>query len=605
MTKSSLENIYQERHKKFSDEAASLHSKYNTFSLVRLFTFLAAIVISAILGALTHPVIGVLLFLAFLVAFYFFVQWHQKIQTAQIHHERLATLNEQEGNTLKHDYSAYDDGAEFEDPEHPYTIDMDIFGPYSLFQYTNRTSTAIGRQALATYFSNTVYSDEIVARQKAIKELTPMLDWRQDLQALGLGTEDELRFSHALQEWLQQDAAIYGAAKYKWAMMIVPIISIAGIIAAIFWLPWQILLLTFLPAAYFLKTTREAIDKIVHQTESVDKILFVYSTLILHIEEQSFQSEKLKELTDGLVGSGSKDSASVKIKRLSYLVGQLNVRNNIFAIILNLIGLWDLRWTYKLEEWKKEQQHDLGNWFKSMAELETLSSFANLHFNNPDWIFPTIHEQALIETKGFGHPLIHRDKRIRNNFTSPTEGHIKLVTGSNMAGKSTFLRTVGLNIILACIGSPVCAKEMRLPILKVYSSMRTQDALHESTSSFYAELKRLKFIIEAVEAGDQIFFLLDEILKGTNSKDRHTGSKALIKQLIKNKGAGIIATHDLELGVLESQYGGALENLCMEVRVENGKLFFDYTLEKGVSQSFNATILMQRMGIRIDDIEPQ
>jgi len=603
MSQASLEKTYQERHDVFNVEAKRLQSKYNKYSLVRLFTFLGAIVLAAILGAMTHPLFGVLLFLVSMIAFYFFVQWHLKIQTAQIHHEHLATLNQQEGNTLKHDYSDYDDGIEFEDPEHPYTIDMDIFGPYSLFQYTNRTSTAVGRKTLAEYFSTTETLSEIVGRQAAIQELTPMLDWRQDLQALGLGTDDELRFSDALQEWLQQDTAIYGSVKYKWAMVVVPIISIAGIIAAIFWLPWQILLLTFLPAVYFLKTTRDAIDKIVHQTESVDKILFVYSKLIQHIEGQVFKSEKLKELTKGLSRSGSKDTASAKIKRLSYLVGQLNVRNNIFAIILNLIGLWDLRWTYKLEEWKQKQQHDLGLWFKSMGELETLSSFANLYYNNPDWIFPTIQEQALLETKAFGHPLIHRDKRITNNFTSPTEGHIKLVTGSNMAGKSTFLRTVGLNIILACIGSPVCAKEMRLPILKVYSSMRTQDALHESTSSFYAELKRLKFIIGAVEAGDQIFFLMDEILKGTNSKDRHTGSKALIKQLIKNKGAGIIATHDLELGVLEEQYDGAIENLCMEVRVEDGKLFFDYTLEKGVSQSFNATILMQNMGIRIDDIE--
>ena len=603
MSQFSLESTYQERHDTFSAEATRLHSKYNKFSLIRLFTFLAAIVIAAILGAMTHPVFGVLLFLVAMIGFYFFVQWHQKIQSAQIHNERLAILNQQEGNTLKHDYSGYNDGAEFDDPEHPYTIDMDIFGSHSLFQYTNRTSTAIGRKTLAEYFSTTESSPEIIARQEAIKELTPMLNWRQDLQALGLGTEDELRFSNALQEWLQQDTVIYGAAKYKWAMMIVPIISIAGIIAAIFWLPWQILFLTFLPAVYFLKTTRESIDKIVHQTESVDKILYVYSKLIQHIEGQSFHSEKLKGLTKGLSGTGSSNTASAKIKRLSYLVGQLNVRNNIFAIILNLIGLWDLRWTYKLEEWKQEQQHDLGHWFKSMAELETLSSFANLYYNNPEWIFPTIHEQAVLETIDFGHPLIHRDKRITNSFTSPTEGHIKLVTGSNMGGKSTFLRTVGLNIVLACIGSPVCAKEMRLPILKVYSSMRTQDALHESTSSFYAELKRLKFIIGAVEAGDQIFFLMDEILKGTNSKDRHTGSKALIKQLIKNQGAGIIATHDLELGTLEAQYGGAIENLCMEVRVENGELFFDYTLEKGVSQSFNATILMQNMGIRIDDIE--
>ena len=168
-----------------------------------------------------------------------------------------------------------------------------------------------------------------------------------------------------------------------------------------------------------------------------------------------------------------------------------------------------------------------------------------------------------------------------------------------MAGKSTFLRTVGINIVLAMIGAPVCAKSLSLPMLQVYTSMRTQDALHESTSSFYAELKRLKFIIEAVEKGENIFFLLDEILKGTNSNDRHTGSKALIEQLIKNKGSGIIATHDLELGELEAQYNGAIENLCIEVQIKQQKLFFDYKIKKGVSQSFNATLLMREMGINV------
>ncbi len=602
MSTSILTTEYQQRHKAYSEEATRLQSKYNTFSLVRLLVFVSAVILSAILGAVSHALFGVLLFAVAMIGFYFFVQWHQEIKTAQIHHEHLATLNQQEANTIAHDYSAYHDGKNFEDAEHPYTVDMDIFGPYSLFQYINRTNTAVGRKTLADYFSQTITADEVKDRQEAIKELSPLLKWRQDLQALGMDTEDELRFSLALQEWLSQEAVIYGVSKYKLAMFIVPIISVAGIIAAIFWLPWQILFLTFLPAIYFLRNTREAIDKIVHQTESVGKILFVYSKLLKHIEGHQFQSKKLAKLTHGLSGTGKKDAASDKIKRLSYLVGQLNVRNNIFAIILNLIGLWDLVWAYKLEQWKQEQQSDLGAWFDSMAELETLSSFANLYYNNQDWIFPSIETDSDLECTQIGHPLLHRDKRICNDFTCPTDGHIKLVTGSNMAGKSTFLRTVGLNIILACIGSPVCAQRMRLPMQQVYSSMRTQDALHESTSSFYAELKRLKFIIEAVEKGDQIFFLLDEILKGTNSKDRHTGSKALIKQLIKNKGAGIIATHDLELGSLEEQYGGAIENLCMEVRVEDGKLFFDYTLDKGVSQSFNATILMQNMGIRIDDL---
>ena len=602
MSIQALEQEYIKRIEQYSTDAQALGSKYNTYSFVRLLLFIIFLILSSILGVKVHAAVGFILFMLFLIGFYYFVKWHTTIKTEKILHENLATLNRQELAALQHDYSAYSDGKEFEDAQHPYSVDMDIFGAHSVFQYLNRTSTAVGRNALANYLSNETTKEEVYLRQEAIKELNPMLKWRQDLQALGMGIEDELRFSLALQEWLSQESVIYGHGKYKLAMLLVPVISVAGIIASIFWLPWQILFLTFAPAVYFLRQTREAIDKIVHQTESVDKILYTYSRLIQHVENQNFTSTKVNSLTSTLQARGGKNGASDKIKRLSYLISQLNVRNNVFAIIFNLIGLWDIFWANKLEKWKEDQQDDLGQWFDTMGELEVLSSFANLHYNNPEWIFPTIEDNATFEGVQLGHPLLHRSKRICNDFTCPTNGHIKLVTGSNMAGKSTFLRTVGLNIALACIGSPVCAKTMRLPMLRVYSSMRTQDALHESTSSFYAELKRLKFIIEAAEKGENIFFLLDEILKGTNSKDRHTGSKALIKQLINNKGAGIIATHDLELGILESQYGGAIENLCMEVRVENGELFFDYTLDKGVSQSFNATILMQNMGIKISDL---
>jgi DNA mismatch repair ATPase MutS len=269
-------------------------------------------------------------------------------------------------------------------------------------------------------------------------------------------------------------------------------------------------------------------------------------------------------------------------------------------MILNIATLWDLKYIWQLEKWKAEQKEFLPKWFDSLAEFEAILSLSTLYYNNPDWVFPTIQDDSNVIAKELGHPLISAQKRICNNIDIPTKGHIKLVTGSNMAGKSTFLRTVGLNIVLAMCGAPVCAKEMTLPSLKVYSSMRTQDALHESTSSFYAELKRLKFIIEAVESEGNIFFLLDEILKGTNSNDRHTGSKALIRQLIKSKGSGIIATHDLELGNLEVQSEGAIENLRMEVEIKDDKLFFDYKLKKGVSESFNATLLMKNMGIRIE-----
>ena len=287
------------------------------------------------------------------------------------------------------------------------------------------------------------------------------------------------------------------------------------------------------------------------------------------------------------------------IQRLSYIIGQLNVRYNFFAIFLNLFALWDLQWVYQLERWKAQHQGAMPKWFNALAEIEALSSLATLYYNNPEWTFPRLTEEDLLVAEALGHPLIHRDQRVCNDLHMPTDAHIKLITGSNMAGKSTFLRTAGLNIVLAMAGAPVCARRLQLPFLRVYTSMRTQDALHESTSSFYAELKRLKFIIEAVERREKVYFLLDEILKGTNSRDRHTGSKALIQQLIQSGGGGLIATHDLELGQLEAQYDGAIENLCIEVQTRNGELIFDYKLKKGVSQSFNATQLMRKMGIKI------
>ena len=259
---------------------------------------------------------------------------------------------------------------------------------------------------------------------------------------------------------------------------------------------------------------------------------------------------------------------------------------------------------YRIDKWKATHKEQLPHWFEALAEIEALVSLGNLALNNPDWCQPEIQEQREFVANELGHPLIAADKRVSNTIQMPTQGHMHLLTGSNMAGKSTWLRTVGINIVLALAGAPVCAKNMKLPLLQVYTSMRTQDALHESTSSFYAELKRLKFIIEAVEDpaktdGIPVFFLLDEILKGTNSRDRHTGAKALIRQLIASRGAGLIATHDLELGALEAEADGRIENWAIEVDIRDGQLFFDYKLKRGVSQSFNATLLMQQMGIKI------
>jgi DNA mismatch repair ATPase MutS len=601
-----MESTYLQRAEDFKAEADKLHARYNRYAFIRLALFIVAIGIAIYLFTAVSVSAGIGFVLVFLAGFYRFIRWHQRIQENQLHHEHLSKVNEWEAACLKHDYQQYQDGAAFLDVAHPYAVDLDLFGPFSVFQYLNRASTALGRQKLAQWLTQPASPEEIRSRQAAAEELREMLDWRQHFQAYGIEAEDQLEQIEMLEAWLEMPAYV---SNQKWLGAMLYIIPVWSVIAIVLWalyLPWYIAILLFLPAIWILRKYVERVNKTHIQTTHAENALAHYSKLIAHIEPKAFKSPLLSRLHESLAANGQ--SASSSIQRLSYIISQLNVRYNAFAIVLNVLMLWDLQWVYRLEKWKAAMKPHLSTWFEVLASFEALSSYGNVWYNNKAWTMPLIHQQALVDAQEVGHPLIHASKRVCNSIQIPTDGHIKLVTGSNMAGKSTFLRTLGINAVLAMAGAPVCAEKLRLPPLSVYTSMRTQDALHESTSSFYAELKRLKVIIEAVEATAdneppslQTFFLLDEILKGTNSNDRHTGSKALIQQLIRSRGSGIIATHDLELGSLEATAGGAIENLRIEVEIQNGQLHFDYKLKKGVSQSFNATLLMKRMGIKIDD----
>ena len=592
-----LQQQYRSRAAEFGQQAQQLQKKYNTFSLIRLLIFVIGVGVFIFLLSMSW--IWVLGFtLLFIIAFARFVRWHLSLQREQKRLENLSQINHHEAQALDHEYSAFEAGEEWVDPLHPYSFDMDIYGEHSFFQFCNRTSTAIGRKCLAKYLGAPSSGEVIRERQVAVKELSQKLDWRQNLQACGMDTEDHLQHVQALQKWLTMPPFVMGRSGLLAAIYLNPLWTIAGILLVAYaYIPWQAGLLFLLPPILILRQFLERINSTHNLTAQADDILAVYGRLIEQIEHTSFDSPLLQKLKSAYADDQVK--ASSGIHRLSYIITQLNVRYNAFAIIFNIIGLWDLHWILRLEKWKATYKERLPGWFDSLQEFEALASLGTLAYNHPGWCFPQITSQPLLQAEGLGHPLIHVSKRITNDIDIPTEGHIKLVTGSNMAGKSTFLRTVGINIVLAMAGAPVCAKRLSLPLLEVHSSMRTQDALHESTSSFYAELKRLKTIIEAVESRANVFFLLDEILKGTNSKDRHTGSKALIQQFIRSKGAGIIATHDLELGGLEAEAEGAIENLCMEVEIQDGELDFDYKLKKGVSKSFNATLLMKNMGIRI------
>lgn len=597
---------YSERAAQFESAAEALSQRYNRLSIIRLLIFLGGIAAVVLLWNGVHALAGLGCVVVFLAGFYRFVNWHQRLKTEEQHQRNLAKVNAWEAAVEQHDFSNYDDGARFLDHGHPNAIDLDLYGPFSMFQYLNRVVTALGQQMLARWLAQPATPKGIQQRQGALRELGPMLEWRQHFQAYGLETEDDLEQIGLLHRWMKEPPIL---TDKKWAAAALYIIPLWSVAAAVIWalyLPWYLGVLLYLPAMLILRRFVERVNETHQKTTHAELALQHYAQLIQHIEGQTFQSPLLHQLHDELSTEGQ--PASVMIRRLSYIIRQLNVRYNAFSFLFNIFGLWELQYVYRLEKWKAAVQGHLPRWFEAMASFEALSSLGNIHYNNPEWAFPAVTNGAVVEAEELGHPLLHRDKRVCNDIYLPTNGHIKLITGSNMAGKSTFLRTVGLNMVLAMAGAPVCARSMALPPLQVYTSMRTQDALQESTSSFYAELKRLKFIIEAVEdTADhqppqlQAFFLLDEILKGTNSNDRHTGSKALIRQLIRSRGSGIIATHDLELGQLEAEANGTIENLRIEVEIQDGELHFDYKLKKGVSQSFNATLLMKRMGIKIEE----
>lgn len=596
-----LKKIYEKRVEEFEEQATTLQAKYVRFSLIRLLTFIVGIALLILLFSSVNIWAGIIGIVVFLVGFSRFISWHVKIKKAATLHENMATINRNELAFLAENYSAFDGGGIYKNPEHPYATDLDIFGDYSFFQFTNRTASAIGHLRLADYLRIPQQLPEIMRRQASLTELKDKMEWRQEFQAVGLATEDDITHVRELEKWLQEEPYISNNKLWKILIFLAPLFSLAGLVLWITFIPWYFAILFVLPAGYALKQTVERINYTHAQTNKAEKILSSYAAMMRQIEKASFNSPKLKELHTQFLSNNKK--ASEQIEQLSFIIGQLNLRYNFFAFFFNIGVLWDLRQVRALEKWRAAQKDLLPQWFDALAEFEALNSLATIYYNNPDWVFPEITKAAIVRAEEIGHPLIPKNKRVNNDIEIPTRGHLKLITGSNMAGKSTFMRTVGLNIVLAQIGAPVCAKRMTLPPLKVYTSMRTEDALHESTSSFYAELKRLKFIIEAVENGENIFFLLDEILKGTNSRDRHTGSKALIKQLIEAKGSGMIATHDLDLGTLEKQYGGAVENLRIEVQIQDGKLHFDYKIKKGVSESFNATILMQQMGIRVKELD--
>lgn len=546
------------------------------------------------------------LFSVFIISFFILIQIDYKLKYKIKYIGNLLKINTNEDAFLKGDFSAFNNGKEFIDFNHPYSYDLDIFGEKSIFHYLNRTTTISGKVKLAKSIA-VLEKDKNKTEQKqqAIEELSANLEFRQKFSALGMFNDNDNdkniindNVKSDIIKWLSSNNLFYKKTIWKILLYVIPVISIGLLIGSIigtlsfniFYL-WGLVQLGVV-GIYFKRINNEH-----QQLSQKHETLKVLQKLILHVEAENFSSIYLRGIVDKI--SLDKKSAGILLKKFNNNLKAFDSRlNMIVAVVFNMSVMWDIQVVYRLERIKEELKTAMPEWFEAIGEIDSLISLANFNFNNPSFVLPKVEKETFIfKAHNMGHPLISTEDRITNNFEITGFNKMIIVTGANMAGKSTFLRTVGVNIILASAGVKVCAEKFNYYPIDIFTSVRTNDSLQKNESYFYSELMRLKKIIDKLKTGAELFIILDEMLKGTNSHDKHKGSEALIEQVIKYNMSGLAATHDVELGVLKQKYPNNIDTKKFEVDIIENDIKFDYKLKDGVSQNLNATFLMKKYGI--------
>jgi hypothetical protein len=514
----------------------------------------------------------------------------------------VRSLNEMELEALEHRFVDYQDGGAYADPEHPFGSDLDLFGPRSVFHFLNRTTTAFGSECLAGWLGGHPGLDPgglLKARQEAVGELAETVELRHCVQALGRQIKGSLQRPNSFPQLMAEPDLVYRNAVLTLVIHLLPVCTLtaAGLLFA--GLHWGIPLGLLGLQLAVNRRTRKRIHRIHLLTSHNARVFKAYSQIIRQIENARVLSPLLQEMQARLQAGGR--PASRHIRTLSNLASFFELRRSeILHPVLNSLLLWDLHCVLRLERWKSRHAEQAPDWLRILGEFEALSSFANLRFNFRDWTFPEIEPRGgIFRAEALGHFLIPLGERVCNDFLMEGQGTILVVTGPNMAGKSTFLKTLGVNVVLGLAGAPVCARSCRLSPFKLYTSMKVSDSLDKHLSLFYAELQRLKKILDVILRGEDVFYLLDEMLKGTNALDRQAGAVALMRQLVGFRASGVVATHDLELTRLEEEIPEKIKNFHFDGYVEGDQLRFDYILKPGKCESFNALALMRKIGIKI------
>jgi len=592
-------NFYLERGRKFEKLEAEYQKKLNRLVISRLIVFIGGVYLSY-LSINYNLLAGLIILFLFIIVFLRLVIWHIKTIDKKEHFSILKRINKDEESVMSGDWSGFEAGNVFVDTTHPFSYDLDLFGNGSLYQYINRTCTPEGRKALGLWFISPLSKrEDIIKKQEALIILKERIEWRQEFQTEGVKNREMSEDKSNINEWVLSSSSFVGKPGYEIIRYLLPVLTISSIVLSIFSLIPSVIPILFvicqLTIIGFLLLNINRQHSLVSRRFQVLK---TYSRIFNLIENENFGSSYL-DIKQSLLRNGS-SLAGNELKALANIIRVFDTRLNMLAgVIMNALFLWDIHCMIKLEKWRNRNKKLIPVWFDVIGEFDALNSLAGFAFNNPDFPFPELSDKSepVVKLDGAGHPLIEYEKRVTNSFEIESQGKLTIITGANMAGKSTFLRTVGVNHLLALTGAPVCAEKAVFSVMGLFSSMRTTDSLRKNESYFYAELKRLKELKDRLINGEKILFILDEILKGTNSEDKHKGSVKFLKILIGLKSTGLIATHDKALGALENEFPEQIVNKCFEIVIDGKKIHFDYKLRDGITQKMNAELLMEQMGI--------
>ncbi|WP_199243113.1 DNA mismatch repair protein MutS [Vitiosangium sp. GDMCC 1.1324] len=498
-----------------------------------------------------------------------------------------------------HDFT--ERGERFLTGSHLYAADLDVFGQGSVFQLMNETATRAGEERLAAWLSWPARAEEVRARQGAARELVPRLDFRQDMCVEARTVAKEKADPGLFIHWAESGPSLTGIRWARPLAMVLPLVTLTLFVLGRFDVVprplWYGGLLAQLAVAV---VTRRPLREMEEKMSAGERGFVRYAPVFERVERERFEHPELRRVQSGLQREGEPPVSS-HLKRFSWLYSFVEFKRHQFHPFVHLFTLWDVHALFALERWRERYGAQVRGWFDALAELEALSCLAGLSYDRPNFTWPTLEEDGpKVKAKGVGHPLL--DTPVLNDAELPGPGTALLLTGSNMSGKTTLLRALGLNAVLALAGAPVCAQTFSLTPLQVLTSMRVKDSLERGVSYFYAEVQRIKAVLDAAAAAKgQALFLLDEILLGTNTRERQIASREVLRLLLATGACGGVTTHDLSLASLAEEYSGRVLNMHFRDHLENGKMVFDYRLRMGVVDTTNALRVLKMAGVPVED----